>query len=133
MNFAALARGLLATAVGLAAFTVPVTATAYAADDPCNPAKGQSAPPACAAAAKGQQAITNCPPTSAKCMQSLAGTGEEPLQLIARTGTDLTNFENKTREIDPNTAAGDLCSIATSITSQSKPGEHTFPPSWWYC
>lgn len=132
MNCSALARGLLGAAVGLAALTIPTTSIAYA-DDPCSPPKGKPAPPACAAAAGDQSAIKNCPPTSAACMQGLAGDGAEPLQLIARTATDITNFEHKTREIDPNTAAKNLCPIATSITSQSQPGDFKFPPSWWYC
>ncbi|MFD8395501.1 hypothetical protein ACFV2N_41525 [Streptomyces sp. NPDC059680] len=123
---------MLATAVGLAALTIPTTSIAYA-DDPCNPGKGQAAPPACAAAELNKQAIANCGPTSAQCMEGLAGKGEEPLQIIAATGAYLRDFENKKRETDPNTAAQELCRIGTAITSQSKPGEFTFPPSWWYC
>lgn len=133
MYFSALVRGLLATSVGLAALTIPAASAAYAADDPCNPGNGNAAPPACAAAASNQQAIANCQPTSTRCMEGLAGKGEEPLEIIATTGAHLRDFENVTREIDPNKAAQDLCSIGTSITSQSQPGEFTFPPSWWYC
>ncbi len=101
--------------------------------DPCSQGEDQPAPPACAAGASNQQAISNCPPTSATCLQRLAGTGTGTLQLIARARSDSADFEQKARDTDPDTAAHDLCPIATSITSHSQAAAFRFPPSWWYC